>query len=150
MTKHLKLPYDGIVLVSDGRKALLLRNTGTEASWNLTVEKVMQAPDNPPTAQQGTDKPGRAFNSTGERSAVEQSDWHALAEARFAEDVAAELERTAAQAKAVIIAAPPRTLAVLRRQLPTSFTDNRIVAEVNKDLTRHPVHEIAAHLQAEQ
>lgn len=150
MTKRLKLPHDGMVLVSDGRKALFLKNAGDELYWNLTVAKVMEAPDNPPTADQGTDKPGRAFPAAGanDRSAMEQTDWHALAEARFAGDVATELEHAAAQAKAVIVAAPPRTLAELRKQIPASLK-SRIVAEINKDLTKHPVHEIEEHLQAE-
>lgn len=148
MTERPKLPHEGMVLVSDGRKALLLRNAGNEIDWNLTVDKVLEVPDNPPTAEQGTDKPGRAFASDGARSAVGQTDWHDLAEARFAGDVAKAFEQAAAQAKAVIVVAPPRTLAELRRQFSPPFKA-RIVAEVDKDLTRHPVHDIEKHLRAE-
>jgi protein required for attachment to host cells len=46
---------------------------------------------------------------------------------------------------ALVIAAPPRTLADLRR----AFHDDvkaRIVAEVGKDLTKHPVADIEVHL----
>ena len=66
-----------------------------------------------------------------------------LEERRFVERVAAALEglvRTR-HVPALVIAAPPRTLADLRR----AFHDDveaRIVAEVGKDLTKHPVAEI--------
>jgi protein required for attachment to host cells len=46
---------------------------------------------------------------------------------------------------ALVIAAPPRTLADLRR----AFHDDvkaRIVAEVGEDLTKHPVADIEVHL----
>ena len=46
----------------------------------------------------------------------------------------------------LVIAAPPRTLADLRRALHADVR-KRIVAEVGKDLTKHPVHEIEAHLR---
>ncbi|QFU14982.1 host attachment protein [Microvirga thermotolerans] len=147
MTERLKLPHEGMVLVSDGRKALLLRNAGNEVDWNLTVDRVLEAPDNPSTAEQGTDRPGRAFAAGGQRSAMGETDWHDLAEIRFAGDVAKAFEEAAARAKAVIVAAPPRTLAELRKRFSAPFK-TRIVAEVDKDLTRHPVYEIEKRLRA--
>ncbi len=47
--------------------------------------------------------------------------------------------------KAVVIAAPPRTLADLRQVLHGDVKA-RVVAEVDKDLTKHPVYEIEKHL----
>jgi len=47
--------------------------------------------------------------------------------------------------KAVVIVAPPRTLAELRH----AFHDDvkaRIIAEIDKDFTKHPVYEIEKHL----
>jgi len=63
------------------------------------------------------------------------------------ERVAAALEQVVRSRKvpAIIIAAPPRTLADLRRVLHADVKA-RIVAEVNKDLTNHPVSEIETHL----
>jgi protein required for attachment to host cells len=46
---------------------------------------------------------------------------------------------------ALVIAAPPRTLADLRRAFHADVK-KRIVAEVGKDLTNHPVSEIETHL----
>lgn len=45
--------------------------------------------------------------------------------------------------RALIVVAPPRTLAVLRKRFGRAVRE-RIVAEIGKDLTNHPVSEIAA------
>jgi protein required for attachment to host cells len=47
--------------------------------------------------------------------------------------------------KAAVIAAPPRILAELRQALHGDVKA-RIVAEVDKDFTKHPVYEIERHL----
>jgi protein required for attachment to host cells len=144
---QLRIPRDAVVFVGDGRKALFLRNTGDAKFPNLRVVRTF-VDDNPPTHEQGSDRPGRAFSSIdARRSGVDQTDWHELEEKQFARDVAAQLEKVVREGnvKAVIIAAPPRTLAELRH----AFHDDvrrRIVAEVDKDLTRHPVYEIEKHL----
>lgn len=142
------IPRDALVFVGDGRKALFLRNVGDEKFPNLATEKVF-TDDNPPTREQGSDRPGRSFKSAGttRRSAVENADWHDIEEHRFARSVAAALEQLvrAQKIKAVIVAAPPRTLAELRE----AFHDDvkqRIIAEIDKDLTKHPVWEIEKHL----
>jgi len=148
VNKVLKLPQDGMVLVSDGRKALFLKNKGDDLYPNLQVERVLEAPDNQPTRLQGTDKQGQAA-MLGQRSAIEQTDWHDLAERKFAGDVAEAVNAAclSGAVKHIIVAAPPRTLAQLR----SSFSDavkQRILAEVNKDLTKHPIYEIEQHLLA--
>ncbi|WP_246215803.1 host attachment protein [Microvirga makkahensis] len=60
MSQNLKPPYDGLVFLSDGRKAFLLKNEEDDVFSNLQVERVIQAEENPPTRQQGADKPGFA------------------------------------------------------------------------------------------
>jgi protein required for attachment to host cells len=146
MSAKIRIPHGGMVLVSDGRKALFLKNQGDDLYPNLQVEQVLQAPDNPQTQQQGTDRPGRA-SMLGRRSAVDQTDWHDIAERKFAGEVAEVVNAACAAgaAKAIVIAAPPRTLAELRSRL-SEAAQRRIVAEVNKDLTKHPVYEIEQHL----
>ena len=80
---------------------------------------------------------------------MQQTDWHELAERQFAREVAAALE-TAVRAQriaALVVVAPPRTLAELR----TAFhhdVKKKIIAEIHKDLTKHPVGEIERHLTA--
>ena len=78
------LPHDAWVFVGDGKKALFLRNAGDERSVNLKAERVY-AEDNPPTREQGTDHPGRAFKRAGtnQRGSVEGTDWAAAAETSF-------------------------------------------------------------------
>jgi protein required for attachment to host cells len=147
MTK-LSIPHDGFVFVGDGRKALFLRNHGDEKFPDLKVERVLTQV-NPPTREQGSDRPGRAFKRAGTnvRSGMETTDWHDLEEHRFARDVAAALETVvrANGAKALIVVAPARTLADLRR----AFHDDvkkRIIAEIAKDLTKHPIDQIEKHV----
>ncbi|HEY4775161.1 MAG TPA: host attachment family protein [Xanthobacteraceae bacterium] len=156
MTK-LKIPHDAIVLIGDGRKALFMRNRGDEKFPDLRVERVLEH-DNPPTREQGSDQPGRAIQSyqgpgratqawQGVRSGMEEPDWHRLEEERFARDIAAALEKAVRTlgAPAFVIVAPARTLAELRRAVSDAVR-TRIVAEVRKDLTKHPVGEIERHL----
>jgi protein required for attachment to host cells len=143
-----KLPHDALVLVGDGRKALFLRNAGDEKMPDLRTERVFVDED-PPTHEQGTDRPGIGFASAGSprRSAMEQTDWHHIEEHRFAERVAKALEDFVRKARvpAILIAAPPKTLADLRRAFHPDV-QAKIVAEVGKDLTNHPVGEIETHL----
>lgn len=148
MRRKLRIPHDGYVLVGDGRKGLVLRNEGDELHPNLQLEQLLEAPENPPTHLQGTDKPPRAGYGA-RRSGIEQTDWHDLAEAKFAKDLVSTLEGVCRQKKveSIVIVAPPRTLAQLRDALPASV-QRLVVAEIDKDLTKIPVHEIEQHLTA--
>jgi len=139
------IAHDTWILVGDGRKALMLRNDGTPQHPSLNVLDVLKDGDNPPTHVQGADRPGRVVQSNpSARSAVEQTDWHEIAEERFAASVAQKLNAAADgnRFEKLILVAPPNTLAALRKTLDPK-TAQRIVAEVNKDLTKHPVPEIA-------
>jgi len=138
------IPHDGYVLVGDGRKALILRNEGTALEPRLRVQRVFEAPPNPPTHEQGTERPPRV-RFGDRRSALEQPDWHEIAEHRFAATVAAALDRIVDEGAALVIAAPPRTLSELRHTL-SDRVRAAVIADVDKDLTRHTVDEIQRHL----
>ena len=142
----LTIPHDAWVFIGDGQKALFLRNDGDEKFLNLKAERVF-AEDNPSAHEQGTDHPGRAVKGGGRRSSVEMTDWHELEKHHFAQRTAAAMEQIvrARNVKALIIVAPPRTLAELRHAFH-SDVKSRIVAEINKDLTKHTVAEIERHL----
>jgi len=146
----LSIPHDAFVFVGDGRKALFLRNEGDEKFPNLVTERVF-VDDNPPTHEQGTDRPGRAFPSAHAigHSAVEPTDWHEIEKDRFAQRVSAALEDAVRKraAPALVIAAPPRILADLRHALHPDVKA-RIVAEIDKDLTKIPVWDIERHILA--
>jgi protein required for attachment to host cells len=147
MTK-LAIPHDAFVFVGDGGKALFLRNEGDEMFPNLVTERVFIDED-PPTHEQGTDAPGRVFSGAHAvgRSAVESTDWHEIEKARFANQVGAALEDVVRKrsAPALVIVAPPRILADLRCTFHPDVKA-RIVAEIDKDLTKHPVREIERHI----
>ena len=144
----LAIPHDTWVFVGDGQKALFLRNDGDEKFLNLKAERVF-AEENPPAHEQGTDHPGRAVKGagTGRRSSVEMTDWHELEKHHFAQRTAAAMEQIvrARNVKALIIVAPPRTLADLRDAFHPDVK-SRILAEINKDLTKHTVADIERHL----
>lgn len=144
----LKIPHNAFVLVGDGRKALFLRNEGDEKFPNLKTESVFED-YNPLTHEQGTERPGRISKArdSGQRSAVEPVDWHHIEEHRFAEKVAAAIEWVirARKAPALVVVAPPKTLADLRSAFHVDVKA-RVIAEINKDLTRHPVADIEKYL----
>lgn len=144
----LQLPHGALVFVGDGRKALFLRNQGDGTLPDLQVEQVFEH-DNPPNHEQGSEAPGRVSKAihSGQRSAVEGIDWHNLEEHRFARRVAAALEQAVRRKKvsALVVVAPPKTAADLRKAFHADIRA-LIVAEVHKDLTKHPIAEIEKHL----
>lgn len=142
------IPHDALVFVGDGRKALFLRNDGDEKFAHFVIEHAF-VDDNPPTRDQGADRPGRSFarGDSARRAAVQSTDWHDLEEHRFAERVSkalADLTRER-KATALAIAAPPRALADLRAALAPDLKA-KVVVEINKDLTRMPVWDIEKHV----
>ena len=147
MTK-LKIPHDAFVFVGDGRKALFLRNDGDEKFPNLRTETVFEDV-NPRSHEQGSERPGCVSNGSqaGHRSAVEPTDWHDIEEHHFARKVAAAMEEVirTRKVRALVVVAPPRTLADLREAFH-SDVKACIIAEINKDLTKQPVWEIEKHL----
>jgi protein required for attachment to host cells len=143
----LRIPHNAFVFVGDGTKALVLRNDGDAQILNLKTERVF-TDANPATHEQGTDRPGRAFSSVGAgRSSVAQTDWHKLEEHRFAEQVAAMLQRIVRErgVEALVVVAPPRALADLRKAFHPDVK-RKIIAEIDKDLTKHPIDQIEKHL----
>jgi protein required for attachment to host cells len=144
----LSIPHDALVFVGDGQKALFLRNAGDAKFPNLVTERVF-GEDDPPTHVQGTDRPGRGFKRAGtnRRTSFEETDWHELEKLRFADHVAAALEELVRARKeaSLIVVAPARTLAELRHAFHADVKKH-IIAEINKDLTKHPVSDIEKHL----
>ena len=137
----MKIEHDAWVVVADGRKALFAQNVGALFEPKLAVRNVIEAEPNPPTHEQGTDRPGRSHDRTSPgRSAMEQTDWHAQAETEFAKTVAGALTDLCREkdVKQLILIAAPRALADLRNALPPAVRE-RTVREIDKDLTNHPI-----------
>jgi protein required for attachment to host cells len=137
------IDHDAMVLVADGRKMLFFRNRGDRMAPNLEAETV-KLQDNPADRDQASDAPGRAFNSVGShRSAMEQTDFHDLEEARFAAEAADLLKRRALanDFEKLIVVAPPTALGEMRKHYHKEV-QSRLVGEIAKDLANHPVPEI--------
>ena len=146
---NIRLEQDIWVVVADGEKALFLRNAGDAVHPNLEVVRQMHE-ENPPTREQGTDRPGRYSDGPSiHRSAVEDTDWHRVQKERFADEIAERLYGFAHRGdfEKLILVAPPLVLGELRRKLHKEVAD-RIVAEIPKTLTNHPVSEIEKLLKA--
>ena len=132
------------VIVCDGAKALVLENAGDAKFPNLKTRDVYEHKALA-THELGSDAPGRSHSSLGHgRSSVAQTDWHDQAEQTFLTELAHKLDVAVSthQVKSLIVVAPPRALAVVRKAASRSLHD-RVVGEIDKDLTKHPVHEIA-------
>ncbi|HET9902653.1 MAG TPA: host attachment family protein [Xanthobacteraceae bacterium] len=145
----MRIPSGAWVIVCDGRKALILDNSGDARYPDLRVHAVFER-DNPPTRAQGSDAPGRVYASVGKaRSAVEQTDWHREAEAYFLSKVAEEINHAVGSGavRKLVVAAPPRALGVLRPLLCLRAR-RAVTAEIERDFTRLPAYEIEKRLHA--
>ncbi len=131
------------LMVADGEKALFLKNEGDAASPNFQVVQEMEQ-ENPPTREQGSDRPGR-FNDgpSAHRSAVADTDWHKVGKMRFADEIAERLYTMAHRGdfKQILLIAPPLVLGELRKKLHQEVAD-KIIGEIPKTLTNHAVFDI--------
>jgi len=142
------------VVVCDGAKALVLENTGDAKFPNLKTLEVFEQNDLA-THELGADKPGRAFSpaahgghsSHGSRGTVEQTDFHDQAERAFLTQLAKHLDTAIAtgKAKSLIMVAPPRALGMIRPAYSHALK-GALRAELDKDLVKHPVHQIEKQL----
>lgn len=145
----MKVPANACVVVVDGRKLLFFRNRGDEANPNLVVETAQERP-NPADRDQKSDAAGRSSSPQGaSQSAMGEVDFHQQEEDRFAAETADLLKRKALtnDFEALIVVAPPRTLGELRKHYHKEVS-RRLVGELDKDLTGHPVPEIEKALGA--
>ena len=146
-----KMANGSWVMVADGEKAIFLKNVTDAENPNLEVIRKEQQ-DNPPDREQGTHSPGRkADNGVGQRSAMDDTDWHELAKERFADEMAELLYSLAHRGKfdEIVLVAPPKTLGELRKKLHKEV-EAKVTGEVPKNLTNHPVNEIESLLKSEE
>lgn len=139
----MKIDHDALVMVVDGGKMLLFRNQGGSESPNLQVEQAVEH-DNPYDRDLATDGPTQARGSSGlARSALEKTSYHDLNEDLFAKEAVTLLnERALARDyEKLIIVAPARTLGAMRKHYHKQL-ETRLVGEIAKDLTGHPVPDI--------
>lgn len=138
----MQMDHDAMVLVADGRKLLFFRNKGDAAYPNLEAEAVKQQ-DNPAHLDQASDKAGQSSSTGTASGTMGENNYHELEEQRFAAQAADLLKRRALanDYEKLIIVAPPTALGEMRKHLHKEV-QNRLVGEIAKDLTNHPVPEI--------
>ena len=129
------------VVVADGERALLLENDGTPQKPRLVLRQKLES-DGP--GMDLADKPGR-MQDTGRQqlSAMEPTDHDRIAADRFGADVAERIGALVEKGKIskVVVVAPPHTLGAMRDAYDGK-TRAAILAEIDKDLTNHPLDKI--------
>ncbi|PZW46828.1 protein required for attachment to host cells [Humitalea rosea] len=145
--QQLRIPTNAWVLVCDGAKALTFRNDGDTETLSLTLIE-SRAEAAPPTRELGTGRPGRVVESMGtKRSAVEQTDLHAEAEAVFLAQTIERLGQIVREqdVRHLILVAPPKALGIIRKHL-TPALRAVIVHELDKDYAGLTTPDIERHL----
>jgi protein required for attachment to host cells len=99
--------------------------------------------DNPDHLEQASDKAGQSSSTGTASGTMGENNYHELEEQRFASHAADLLKRRAFanDYEKLIIVAPPTALGDIRKHLHKEV-QQRLVGEIAKDLTNHPVPEI--------
>lgn len=142
-----KLDTGTWIVVADSEKALLLRNLTDHADPHL--ELVARADQ--PAPPEDADRAGRRPDTgPGQMSAMEQSDIQALARDRFAGALSDRLFDHLRQGDfdRLVVVAAPQLLGRLRDELHKEVAA-RIVAEIPKTLTNHPLPALERLIKAE-
>jgi len=153
----MQLDHGTWVVIADGEKFLLLRNIGDQDFMHLEVVD-HETSTNAPARELASDRAGRQQDAkrkegggveTWGKSAMQETDWHRVAEERFAEDVAERLLewRSAGRFRHLLVIADPRSLGAMRNVYDDRLA-SAIVAEIDKDLTNLPLNRIEAAIKA--
>lgn len=127
-----KIPGNALVLVADGAKAILLRNTGQGDTLSLH-EEARLTPDSEGAGPSGSRPQEQAPGQTSE--------------AGFANQLAQHLQALHGRNgfKALVLVADPQTLGQIRGALHGGVAA-AVTHSVAKDLTNHPLKDIQAAL----
>ena len=135
------------IFIGDGVRARIVANDGPGTGLS-PVPKRTFARRAPPTKEIGADRPSTRGAPAGARHGVAPKvDWHRVAKQGFARQMA-EMLNEAAGRKAfdrLVVVAPPESLGEIRRAL-TKTTRERVIAEIDKDLTHVSDHELPGYL----
>jgi len=136
------------IVVADGQRATVYHNDGPNKGLEI-IPGLGGHQYTPPSHDMISDAPGRmqGFGGSGAAPMTARTDPHELEEERFTERLADTVNRAALEKQfdRLILAAPPRTLGILRKALSTHATE-RVIAELDKDLTKASRTDLAAQL----
>lgn len=140
------IPSGTLILIADGTHMLLLRNQGSARRPDLKAID-HRSFTNPPNRALASDAPGIVHESAGPgRSSYEESCPHQENEDRFAIQAVQTLNEAAwLSGSSVMVVAPPRTLAILRRHYEKAVKE-RLIAEMDKDLIHCTIADITARI----
>lgn len=145
----MKLPHNVIILLADGARMLLLKNCGTQLEPDLRVIGHRQF-ENPPNRDLFADAPGVGFSPAYPgHDTMARGNPHQANEDAFLASCAEALAEGAEDSSGLVVAAPPRALGVLRRHYDERVRV-RLIAEIDKDLVKHSLDDIARLLSGYQ
>ncbi len=134
-------------VIADGGRARLVERD--EAGAFRTISSFVSTELHKSAHELGRDRPARVQESAGpSRHAVEpRRDLHEAAKEDFIRTLAADLASLHAQGEfdRLVLVAPPGALTELKAAL-SKPTSEIVVRELQKDLTKVPDHDLAAHL----
>jgi protein required for attachment to host cells len=140
-------PIRTYILIADGARAHILLSEGRGKPLTEVLGSEQRL-DLKPDHEISAERPGRVHESANmERHAIERDDLHRREKERFAQSLAAGLDRRLADGEydRLVVAAAPETLGVIRSALSEKVRAV-IMAEIAKDLTKLPNTEVKAHL----
>ena len=132
-----------MVVIADSEKALFAINRTDGEDPNLEIVRVDEEP-NPPDREQKANRAGQTHESSGPgQRAYDETDFHELQKDRFAADLADKLYKMAHKGRfdSLVIVASPQVLGVLRDEMHKEVS-SKVIGEIPKTLTNHPLHEI--------
>jgi len=139
-------------VVADGGRARILQKRdkqGDRPEAFDTSQELVSADLHRATHDLGTERPGRVRESgMAARHAVQpRQDLHQAEKQNFAHAVAAVLNEASSRGEfdALVLVAPAHALSDLRQALDAS-TRRKVTAQLQKDLTKVPNADLAAHL----
>jgi len=138
-------PIRTYILIADGARARLLLSEGRGKPLT-EVPGSDQRQDIRPDHEISAERPGRVHESANiARHAIERDDLHRREKERFAQALAADLDRRMAGREygRLIIAAAPETLGIIRSALSEKVRAV-VLGEVAKDLTKLPNAQVRA------
>ena len=138
-----ELSQGTMIVVTDSEKALFMVNLTDHENPNFDIVRKDEEA-NPPDREQSANKRGRVGESAQPgRHAYADTDFHELQKERFAADLAEKLYKMAhaGRFEKLVIVAPPQVLGVLRDEMHQEVT-SKVIAEIDKTLTGHPLDEI--------
>lgn len=124
------IPHNALILVADGRKAVLLRNDSAGANLSLRLERRLE----PEILEDDGPSGARPAEQT-----TRQTD-----EATFAKQLSQRLYRMLQrhEFEALVLAADPQTLGQMRAAMHKEV-ERSIVVTIDKNLTNHTLPQIA-------